>query len=222
MIRLNKFIANAGICTRKEADVLISSGKIKVNKQVVNSLGFKVNEGDVIEYKGKEVKNERLIYLLLNKAKNTSLKDDFLKELSVLGESDEKTTGLIVLSNDDSLIKRLSNPNALIKQKYVIHIQELLSDKHIKELLEGVDVKEEKVVFSDIRHGKKTVDYHQIIVTVSFVNINLIRDALNTLNVEVIYMDRIEYGGIRKGDLLRGQTRNLELKEIGFLKMAKI
>lgn len=222
MIRLNKFIANAGICTRKEADVLISSGKIKVNKQVVNSLGFKVNEGDVIEYKGKEVKNERLIYLLLNKSKNTSLKDDFLKELSVLGESDEKTTGLIVLSNDDSLIKRLSNPNALIKQKYVIHIQELLSDKHIKELLEGVDVKEEKVVFSDIRHGKKTVDYHQIIVTVSFVNISLIRDALNTLNVEVIYMDRVEYGGIRKGDLLRGQTRNLELKEIGFLKMAKI
>lgn len=222
MIRLNKFIANAGICTRKEADVLISSGKIKVNKQVVNSLGFKVNEGDVIEYKGKEVKNERLIYLLLNKSKNTSLKDDFLKELSVLGESDEKTTGLIVLSNDDSLIKRLSNPNALIKQKYVIHIQELLSDKHIKELLEGVDVKEEKVVFSDIRHGKKTVDYHQIIVTVSFVNISLIRDALNTLNVEVIYMDRVEYGGITKGDLLRGQTRNLELKEIGFLKMAKI
>lgn len=222
MIRLNKFIANAGICTRKEADVLISSGKIKVNKQVVNSLGFKVNKGDVIEYKGKEVKNERLIYLLLNKSKNTSLKDDFLKELSVLGESDEKTTGLIVLSNDDSLIKRLSNPNALIKQKYVIHIQELLSDKHIKELLEGVDVKEEKVVFSDIRHGKKTVDYHQIIVTVSFVNISLIRDALNTLNVEVIYMDRVEYGGITKGDLLRGQTRNLELKEIGFLKMAKI
>ena len=222
MIRLNKFIANAGICTRKEADVLISSGKIKVNQQVVNSLGFKVNEGDVIEYKGKEVKNERLIYLLINKAKNTSLKEGLLKELSVLGESDEKTTGLIVLSNDDSLIKRLSNPNALIKQKYVIHIKELLSDKHIKELLEGVDVKEEKVVFSDIRHGKKTVDYHQIIVTVSFVNINLIRDALNTLNVEVIYMDRVEYGGIRKGDLLRGQTRNLELKEIGFLKMAKI
>ena len=222
MIRLNKFIANAGICTRKEADVLISSGKIKVNQQVVNSLGFKVNEGDVIEYKGKEVKNERLIYLLLNKAKNTSLKEGLLKELSVLGESDKKTTGLIVLSNDDSLIKRLSNPNALIKQKYVIHIQELLSDKHIKELLEGVDVKEEKVVFSDIRHGKKTVDYHQIIVTVSFVNISLIRDALNTLNVEVIYMDRVEYGGIRKGDLLRGQTRNLELKEIGFLKMAKV
>ena len=222
MIRLNKFIANAGICTRKEADVLISSGKIKVNQQVVNSLGFKVNEGDVIEYKGKEVKNERLIYLLINKAKNTSLKEGLLKELSVLGESDEKTTGLIVLSNDDSLIKRLSNPNALIKQKYVIHIKELLSDKHIKELLEGVDVKEEKVVFSDIRHGKKTVDYHQIIVTVSFVNISLIRDALNTLNVEVIYMDRVEYGGIRKGDLLRGQTRNLELKEIGFLKMAKI
>ena len=222
MIRLNKFIANAGICTRKEADVLISSGKIKVNQQVVNSLGFKVNEGDVVEYKGKEVKNERLIYLLLNKAKNTSLKEGLLKELSVLGELDEKTTRLIVLSNDDSLIKRLSNPNALIKQKYVIHIQELLSDKHIKELLEGVDVKEEKVVFSDIRHGKKTVDYHQIIVTVSFVNINLIRDALNTLNVEVIYMDRVEYGGIRKGDLLRGQTRNLELKEIGFLKMAKV
>ena len=222
MIRLNKFIANAGICTRKEADVLISSGKIKVNQQVVNSLGFKVNEGDVIEYKGKEVKNERLIYLLINKAKNTSLKEGLLKELSVLGESDKKTTGLIVLSNDDSLIKRLSNPNALIKQKYVIHIQELLSDKHIKELLEGVDVKEEKVVFSDIRHGKKTVDYHQIIVTVSFVNISLIRDALNTLNVEVIYMDRVEYGGIRKGDLLRGQTRNLELKEIGFLKMAKV
>ncbi|MDG2344392.1 MAG: S4 domain-containing protein [Flavobacteriales bacterium] len=222
MIRLNKFIANAGVCTRKEADVLISSGKIKVNQQVVNSLGFKLNDGDVVEYKGKEIKKERLIYLLLNKAKNTSLKEGFLKELSVLGELDEKTTGLTVLSNDDSLIKRLSNPNALIKQKYIIHIQELLSNKHIKELLQGIKVKEEKVVFNEIKHGKKTVDHHQIIVTVSFVNINLIREALNALNVEVLYMDRVEYGGIRKGDLLRGQTRNLELKEIGFLKMAKI
>ena len=222
MIRLNKFIANAGVCTRKEADVLISSGKIKVNQQVVNSLGFKLNDGDVVEYKGKVIKNERLIYLLLNKAKNTSLKEGFLKELSVLGELDEKTTGLTVLSNDDSLIKRLSNPNALIKQKYIIHIQELLSDKHIKELLQGVDVKGEKVVFNEIKHGKKTVDHYQIIITVSFVNINLIREALNALNVEVLYMDRVEYGGIRKGDLLRGQTRNLELKEIGFLKMAKI
>ncbi len=222
MIRLNKFIANAGVCTRKEADVLISSGKIKVNQQVVNSLGFKLNDGDVVEYKGKVIKNERLIYLLLNKAKNTSLKEGFLKELSVLGELDEKTTGLTVLSNDDSLIKRLSNPNALIKQKYIIHIQELLSDKHIKELLQGVNVKGEKVVFNEIKHGKKTVDHYQIIITVSFVNINLIREALNALNVEVLYMDRVEYGGIRKGDLLRGQTRNLELKEIGFLKMAKI
>ena len=97
MIRLNKFIANAGVCTRKEADVLISSGKIKVNQQVVNSLGFKLNDGDVVEYKGKEIKKERLIYLLLNKAKNTSLKEGFLKELSVLGELDEKTTGLTVL-----------------------------------------------------------------------------------------------------------------------------
>ena len=222
MIRLNKFIANAGVCTRKEADVLISSGKIKVNQQVVNSLGFKLNDGDVVEYKGKVIKNERLIYLLLNKAKNTSLKEGFLKELSVLGELDEKTTGLTVLSNDDSLIKRLSNPNALIKQKYIIHIQELLSDKHIKELLQGVNVKGEKVVFNEIKHGKKTVDHYQIIVTVFFVNINLIREALKALNIEVLYMDRVEYGGIRKGDLLRGQTRNLELKEIGFLKMAKI
>jgi 16S rRNA uridine-516 pseudouridylate synthase and related pseudouridylate synthases len=213
MIRLNKFIANSGVCTRKEADVLISSGKIKVNQQVVNSLGFKLNDGDVVEYNGKEIKNEQLIYLLINKAKNTSIKESFPKELSVLGELDEKTTGLIVLSNDDSLIKRLSNPNALIRQKYIIHIQELLSDKHIKELLQGVNVKGEKVIFKDIKHGKKAIDYHQIIVTVSFVNVNLIREALNAFNVEVIYMDRVEYGGIRKGDLLRGQTRNLELKK---------
>ena len=98
----------------------------------------------------------------------------------------------------------------------------MLSDKNIKELLQGVDVKGEKVVFNEIKHGKNTIDYHQIIVTVSFININLIREALNAFNVEVLFMDRIEYAGIRKGDLLRGQTRNLELKEIGFLKMAKI
>ena len=97
MIRLNKYIANSGICTRKEADVLISKGKIKVNYKVVNSLGFKVNKEDVVEYNGKVLKNEKLIYLALNKPKKLALssflEEISMQELSIAGEFNENITG---------------------------------------------------------------------------------------------------------------------------------
>ena len=225
MIRLNKYIANSGICTRKEADVLISKGKIKVNHKVVNFLGFKVNKEDIVEYNGKVLKNEKPIYLALNKPKKTSF-SSFLKEisndeLSIVGEFDENITGLVVITNDKGLLIRLSTSNTVIKQKYILNLKENLSEQNLKELKRGVTIDNQHVVFDEVNYGKRGTDKAELVAVVSFTKQELIFKVIKQMRNEILFIDRVEFGGIKKGDLIRGQSRDLEPKEIGFLKMIK-
>ena len=226
MIRLNKYIASSGVCTRKEADVLISAGKIKVNQNIINSLGFKVNDEDVVEYNGKVLTNEKLTYVLLNKSKSTSafnlVKDFCDVELSFLIELNEKVTGVVILTNDKILIDRLANTRAIIKQKYILQLKEPLSEENIQNLKNGVQIDGDRIVFDMVKYGKQLIDKTQLVVLVSFRNQDFIFKAIEQFNNEIIHIDRVEFGGVRKGDLLRGKCRYLEPKEIGFLKMTKV
>ena len=132
MIRINKYIADAGVCSRREADQLISAGKISVNGKVVTALGTKVSENDTVTYNGKVLKAERLKYILLNKPKNyiTTVKDthdrktviDLIEgackeRLYPVGRLDRDTTGLLLLTNDGDLTKRLTHPSFGVKKK---------------------------------------------------------------------------------------------------------
>lgn len=226
MIRLNKYIANSGICTRKEADVLISKGKIKVNHKVVNSLGFKVNKEDVVEYNGKVLKNEKLIYLALNKPKKLALSSFLegisMQELSIAGEFNENITGLVVLTNDKALLSRLSISNAVIKQKYILNLKENLSEQNLKELKKGVTIDKQHVVFDEVNYGKRGTDKTELVAVVSFTKHELIFKAIKQMENEILYIDRVEFGGVKKGELARNKSRDLEPKEVGFLKMIKV
>jgi len=225
MIRLNRYIANSGVCSRRDADKLISSGKIMVNKQVVNSLGFKISDNDVVEYNGDVLCPRKLIYLLVNKPKNTSaldfINDTYNENLSVLGEMNEYFSGITVLSNDQSLIDRLSNSSARIKQKFILKTEQKTEQKQINKLIQGINLDGIKVCFDSINYGRQEKDNFQLIVTVSFGNVDYIGQAFETLNNKLIKADRIEFGGVIKGDLIRGKCRVLMQKEIGFLKMIK-
>ncbi|MBM78510.1 MAG: hypothetical protein CL846_08510 [Crocinitomicaceae bacterium] len=226
MIRLNRYIANSGVCSRRDADKLISSGKIMVNKQVVNSLGVKVGDNDVVEYNGDVLSPQKLIYLLVNKPKNTSaldfINDKSNENLSVLGEMQECFSGLIVLTNDQYLIDRLSNSSARIKQKFILKTEKKIEQKQINKLIQGINLDGIKVCFDDINYGRQEKDNFQLIVTVSFGSVAYIGQAFKKLNNKLINADRIEFGGVIKGDLIRGKSRVLLHKEIGFLKMIKV
>ena len=226
MIRLNRYIANSGVCSRRAADKLISSGKIMVNKQVVNSLGFKVGDNDVVEFNGDVLSPQKLIYLLVNKPKNKSaldfINDKSNENLSVLGEMQECFSGLIVLTNDQYLIDRLSNSSALIKQKFILKIEKKIEQNEINKLIQGINLDGIKVCFDDINYGRQEKDNFQLIVTVSFGSVAYINQAFEKLNNKLINADRIEFGGVIKGDLIRGKSRVLLQKEIGFLKMIKV
>ena len=226
MIRLNKYIANSGVCTRREADKLISSGEITVNQKVVNSLGFKVSENDVVEYNGNVVSSQKLIYVLLNKPKNESelgfIKDLSNEDLSVLSEMHDFFSGLTVLTNDQDLINRLSNSSALIKQKFILNTLNTIDQNQINKLIQGIDIDGEKICFDEINYGRQEKDKSKLIATVSFGNISYISQAFEKLNNKLISADRIEFGGVKKGDLFRGKSRLLLQKEIGFLKMIKV
>ena len=226
MIRLNKYIANSGVCSRKEADILISKGKIKVNHEVVNSLGFKVNKEDVVEYNGKVLKNEKLIYLALNKPKKLALssflKEISIKDLSIAGEFNENITGVVVLTNDKVLLNRLSISSAVIKQKYILNLKENLSDKNLKELKKGVTIDKQYVVFDEVNYGKRGTDKTELVAVVSFNKHELMFKAIKQVGNEILHIDRVVFGGVKKGELARGKSRYLEPKEVGFLKMIKV
>ena len=226
MIRLNKYIANSGICTRKEADILITKGKIKVNHKLVNSLGFKVNKEDIVEYNGKILKNEKLIYLALNKPKKLSLSsfrnEISVEELAFVGKFDENISGIVVLTNDKGLLSRLSISNAVIKQKYILNLKDNLSEKNLKELKKGITIAKQRVVFDEVNYGKRGTDKTELVAVVGFNKHELMFKAIKQVGNEILHIDRVVFGGVKKGELARGKSRYLEPKEVGFLKMIKV
>ena len=196
MIRLNKYISNSGVCSRREADVLISEGKIKINNQVVTALGTKVNKEDIVIYNGKILKAENHKYILINKPKNciTTVKDTHERKtvmdiiegvcderLYPVGRLDRDTTGLLLMTNDGELTTRLTHLSFGIKKKYVIQLE----------------------------------NSNYIILANSLYN------TMEYFDKTLLHLDRIEFAGIRKGNLQRGNWRFLDPKEVGYLKMTK-
>ena len=155
MIRLNKYISNSGVCSRREADVLISEGKIKINNQVVTALGTKVNKEDIVIYNGKILKAENHKYILINKPKNciTTVKDTHERKtvmdiiegvcderLYPVGRLDRDTTGLLLMTNDGELTTRLTHPSFGIKKKYVIQLENSIHPDSLKEMVKGIQL----------------------------------------------------------------------------------
>lgn len=235
--RLNKYIANAGICSRREADVLISTGNITVNGNVITEMGYKVLPGDVVKYNGTELKSEKKVYLLLNKPKGyITTSDDPLARKTVMelidgacservypvGRLDRNTTGLLLFTNDGDLTKKLTHPSFGAQKVYNVELDNSISKADMYTLLKGVELEDgfEKVDAINYTNNEP-IDKKKVGVSIHSGKNRIIRRLFEALGYEVVKLDRVYFAGLTKKNLLRGHYRFLTDKEVAFLKMNK-
>ncbi len=232
LIRLNRYISNAGICSRRDADKLIIAGEIKVNGVVVTEMGHKVNvESDVIKYNGKILNREKMVYILLNKPKDyiTTTQDpqerktvmDLVKDagdfrLYPVGRLDRNTTGLLLLTNDGELAGKLAHPSNEIAKMYQVEIDKPLTDAHFDQIKAGITLEDGLIKADDL--GIVTPDKMVIGIKIHSGKNRVVRRIFEHLGYDVLKLDRTTYAGLDKKDLPRGRWRFLNEKELIRLK----
>jgi len=232
-IRLNRYIANAGVCSRREADVLISSGAITVNGKIVTELGTKVGPDDVVLYGSQRLVNEKKVYLLLNKPKDyITTADDPQERKTVyelirnacreriypVGRLDRNTTGLLLFTNDGELTKKLSHPRHGIRKLYHVHLDKSVTKGHMQDLANGVKIDDSLVVPDSIAYASPT-SKKEIGIELHSGQNRVVRRLFEQFGYSVVKLDRVIYAGLTKKDLPRGKWRFLTQKEVNFLKM---
>lgn len=234
-IRLNKYLSNAGICSRREADVLIKTGVVTVNGKIVTEMGYKVKPGDVIQYDGETINAETKRYVLLNKPKGfITTMDDPLGRKTVmqlvkkackervypLGRLDRETTGLLLLTNDGDLAKKLTHPRYKAKKIYQVELNKNVNPADLKKLLDGVLLEDGTSRF-DAADFIDDEDSKQVGVELHSGKNRIVRRTFEALGYKVVKLDRVMFAGLTKKDLPRGRYRHLSEREVGFLKMSK-
>ncbi len=233
LIRLNRFIANAGICSRRKADELIEAGVISVNGEVISELGAKINPGkDQIRYNGQLLKSEKMIYVLLNKPKDfitttedpqerktvMALVDKASKErIYPVGRLDRNTTGLLLLTNDGDLAEKLSHPRNSISKIYHVELNRNLTQGDFNKIAFGLELEDGFIKPDSVSYvagGSKS----EIGIQIHSGKNRIVRRIFESLNYEVVKLDRVIYANLSKKDLPRGKWRHLTEKEIIQLK----
>ena len=232
-MRLNKYIAHSGVCSRRKAADLVKSGQIKVNGEVEVNPAIEVKDDDVVEYNGKTLKPElRKVYLLLNKPKNvvTTLSDekgrrtvmDLVKNkvkerIYPVGRLDRATTGLLLLTNDGDLAKKLSHPSHNIKKYYHVVLDKDVTEQHIESIREGLTLEDghAPVDAADYIQGKGK---NEVGLEIHIGKNRIVRRIFEHLGYRVVKLDRTYYAGLTKKDLPRGWSRPLTKQEVIMLK----
>ena len=233
VVRLNRFIANSGVCSRREADTLIQAGVVTVNGEVVTELGTKVNiHDDDIRFNGERLKGEEKVYLIMNKPKGyvTTASDphaektviDLLKGCSSrvhpVGRLDKNTTGVLLLTNDGEIAERLTHPSYDKKKIYQVSLDRALSEEDYHKILEGVsltdgDVKADELEFIDANDKRK------IGIEIHSGKNRIVRRIFDSLGYNVKALDRVYFAGLTKKGLKKGEWRYLTEGEINILKI---
>ncbi|MDT3404364.1 pseudouridine synthase [Mucilaginibacter terrae] len=233
LIRLNRYISNAGICSRRKADELIAAGVVSVNGEVISELGHKVDPSkDVIRYNGETLKREKMVYVLLNKPKDyitttedpqerrtvMHLVDKASKErIYPVGRLDRNTTGLILMTNDGELADKLSHPRNSITKIYQVELNKALSQGDLNKIEYGLELEDGLIkpdMVSYVQGGSK----REIGIQIHSGKNRIVRRIFEHLGYEVVKLDRTIYANLTKKDLPRGRWRFLEEKEVIQLK----
>jgi len=232
IMRLNRFIANSGVCSRREADELISKGMISVNGSLVTDLGTKVKYSDDVRYKGKKLSAEKKVYVLLNKPKGyvTTVEDahaehtvmdllgnDFHERIYPVGRLDKETTGVLLLTNDGDLTGKLTHPKYNRRKIYHVFLETPLAKNDLFKLTEGIQLDDELVVADAVSYADPE-DRSQIGIEIHSGQNRVIRRLFEGLGYKVKKLDRVYFAGLTKKNLLRGKWRFLSEKEISMLK----
>jgi len=235
-IRLNKYISNAGICSRREADELIASGAVKVNGKIVTELGTRISpEIDKIQYGDETLSKELKRYLLLNKPKDyittatdpegrktvMELIDKACKErLYPVGRLDRATTGLLLFTNDGEIARKLTHPSSEIKKVYHVTLSKNLKPIDMKRIMEGLDLEDGRAEVDSVDYVGEGKDKNEIGIELHSGKNRIVRRIFEHLGYEVVKLDRTFFAGLNKKDLPRGKFRFLTEKEVITLKMS--
>ena len=232
-VRLNKFIANSGICSRREADTYIQAGLVTINGEIVTELGTKVKPGDDVRFNGQRLKGEKKVYIVMNKPKNyvTSMSDPHAEQIVMdliskekcpqrvfpVGRLDKATTGVLLLTNDGPLAERLMHPSYETRKIYQVTLDKNLKGSDFNTILEGVklddgEIAADKLAYVDDDRSKVGIEIH------SGRN-RIVRRIFEHLGYRVKKLDRVFFAGLTKKNLKRGQWRFLTDEEINFLLM---
>ena len=228
-IRINKFISQSGICSRREADNLIKKGLVHINGKKCITLGQKIKTDDKVEVNGKEIEAEKKIYILLNKPKDfiTTKKDthgrktvfDLLKGIKerifYVGRLDRNTTGLLLFTNDGELTKKLSHPSHNIKKIYSVTLNKNFKQIDFTKIINGLVIENEKIIVDSINilNSRKEVG-----VEIHIGKNRIVRKIFESLGYKIKKLDRVTFGPLTKKDLPRGKWRSLSNIEIRNLK----
>lgn len=233
-IRLNKYIAQSGVCSRREADTLIESGRIKVNNKVVTEMGFQVKPGDKVHYGKKLLSREKLVYLLLNKPKDfITTTDDPQERKTVMhlvskaceeriypvGRLDRNTTGVLLLTNDGELSKKLTHPSHEVSKVYQVELDKPLEEDHFEKIKAGVELEDGHVKVDDV--AILDPEGYAMGVEIHSGKNRIVRRIFESFGYNVSKLDRVMFAGLTKKDLPRGKWRFLRDKEVVKLKYLK-
>ena len=231
-IRLNRYIANAGICSRREADDLIKKGLITVNGEKVTELGIKVHPKDVIRYKGEVVSREKKVYILLNKPKDviSTVRDkhasrtviDLVKRacperVYPVGRLDKNTTGVLLLTNDGELTRQLTHPSYKKKKIYHVVLDKDVTKQHMVQIVEGIQLDEDYIEADAISYVNEE-NKAEIGIEIHSGQNRIVRRIFESLGYKIKKLDRVYFAGLTKKNLPRGKWRFLTPLEIANLK----
>ena len=232
-IRLNKFLANAGVCSRREADEFITAGVVSVNGEVVTELGTKIKRSDVVKFHEEPVSIERKVYVLLNKPKDTvTTSDDPQERRTVMdlvkgacneriypvGRLDRNTTGVLLLTNDGDLASKLTHPKFLKKKIYHVHLDKNLTKADMDQVAAGIQLEDGEIHADAISY---TDDFKkdQVGIEIHSGKNRIVRRIFESLGYKVVKLDRVFFAGLTKKGLRRGDWRYLTEAEVNYLRM---
>ncbi|MDH8702447.1 23S rRNA pseudouridine2605 synthase [Dysgonomonadaceae bacterium PH5-43] len=233
LLRLNKYLANAGVCSRREADDFIKAGVVKVNDEVVTELGTKVKRSDVVSFQEKPIQLEHKVYVLLNKPKNcVTTADDPQERLTVMdlvknacherifpvGRLDRNTTGVLLLTNDGDLASKLTHPKFLKKKIYHVWLDKDVEVEDMQKLADGITLDDGEIHADAISYvGEEGKD--QVGIEIHSGKNRIVRRMFESLGYKVMRLDRVYFAGLTKKNLKRGKWRFLSEKEVSMLRM---
>lgn len=232
-MRLNRFIANAGVCSRREADTYIAAGLVTVNGKPVTELGSKVYPTDEVRFDGRRLDAQKKIYLLLNKPKDfvTTTDDphadktvmDLIKNacperIYPVGRLDRNTTGLLLFTNDGDLSKRLTHPSHRMKKVYQVSLDKVVTQAHLQQIADGVEL-DDGFIAADAISFINQEEKNEIGIEIHSGRNRIVRRIFEHLGYRVKKLDRVMFAGLTKKNLQRGKWRFLTEKEIQYIKM---
>jgi 23S rRNA pseudouridine2605 synthase len=232
-MRLNRYIAHAGICSRREADKHIQAGLITVNGKVVTEMGTKIHPGDDVRYNGERLGNERKVYLLLNKPKDyiTTLDDPHAKKTVMelvgkackeriypVGRLDKNTTGVLLFTNDGDLTKRLTHPSFNKKKIYHVFLDKKLLHTDMQKIAAGIEL-DDGLIQADAIAYSSADNKREVGLEIHSGRNRVVRRIFEHLGYKVTKLDRVYFAGLTKKNLPRGRWRFLTEKEVKMLKM---